>query len=262
MKVTEYIFVHNELNLLEAHLEEHSKFGWPMVICESTKNFIGNDKPLYFRENEARFARFNYQYLEVPVQEYTQYPTDRPYDGFRRSDWARRRFAFSQPVDTPWVYLNDVDEILNFEYFDLWKDILDSDVQYLQIWLSMFIGKVNVGCGRHSGYRMMRTGLTEEQLANPRLVPRASILNARRAGWHFTNCMSPQQLMEKAHTMPWYNDGNPSLELFEERLKDYRLDPLTGTVVASEDSVRDLGILPQWMQDNISLFPIAATSNE
>jgi hypothetical protein len=74
--------------------------------------------------------------------------------------------------------------------------------------------------------------------------------------------MSPQQLMEKAHTMPWYNDGNPSLELFEERLKDYRLDPLTGTVVASEDSVRDLGILPQWMQDNISLFPIAATSNE
>lgn len=57
-KIIDCFIFYNELDMLEFRLEELNEFVDRFVIVESTKTFIGKEKPLFFQENLNRFEKY------------------------------------------------------------------------------------------------------------------------------------------------------------------------------------------------------------
>lgn len=98
-----------ELDLLDLRLREMSPLVHRFVLAESTWDFAGNPKPLYFAENRDRFAEFADRITHIVVE-------NKPADPEAR--WALQRFQRDQlvrglgearPDDI--VMISDVDEI-------------------------------------------------------------------------------------------------------------------------------------------------------
>lgn len=98
-----------ELDLLDLRLREMSPLVHRFVLAESTWDFAGNPKPLYFADNQDRFAEFADRIIHIVVE-------DKPADPEAR--WALQRFQRDQlarglgearPDDI--VMVSDVDEI-------------------------------------------------------------------------------------------------------------------------------------------------------
>ena len=58
--VTEVINFCHELDLLEAHLDEHQHFMDRIVVVESGATYSGMPKPLYFEQNKERCSWWIY----------------------------------------------------------------------------------------------------------------------------------------------------------------------------------------------------------
>ena len=57
MVIDTFMF-YNELDMLEFRLKELNSVVDKFVLVESTKTFVGNDKPLYFEENKSLFKKY------------------------------------------------------------------------------------------------------------------------------------------------------------------------------------------------------------
>ena len=120
--ITEVIYFLNELDLLEAHLEQHRPWGWRTVIVESEVTISGVPKPLFFHDNRSRFERFDLEHAVLPT---SLFPTiqgnpDTQYYQFRKNDWAKRLWMHENfDAKNPWIFHSDVDEILlNITYME------------------------------------------------------------------------------------------------------------------------------------------------
>ena len=58
IKIIDCFIFYNELDMLEFRLEELNDVVDRFVIVESTKTFVGKDKPLFFSENLQRFEKY------------------------------------------------------------------------------------------------------------------------------------------------------------------------------------------------------------
>ena len=78
--ITEVIYFLNELEMLEAHLEQHRPFDFRTVIVECPVTISGVKKPLFFRENRKRFERFDLEHVLLPTELFPtiQGPVDTP----------------------------------------------------------------------------------------------------------------------------------------------------------------------------------------
>ena len=76
--ITEAISMCNELDLLEAHLEESQHWADRIVIIESPVTFTSIPKPMYFDENRERFKRFNVEHLVTPPEIFEKIPYSYP----------------------------------------------------------------------------------------------------------------------------------------------------------------------------------------
>lgn len=88
------------LNILDSHVDY-------FVLCESTETFSGKEKPLYYEENKARFAKWNHKIIHrvVSKREFS--------NAFERAayqkDNIREALIKCSPEDL--IYYGDVDEI-------------------------------------------------------------------------------------------------------------------------------------------------------
>lgn len=57
-KIIDCFIFYNELDMLEFRLEELNDFVDRFVIVESTKTFVGKEKPLFFQDNIQRFEKY------------------------------------------------------------------------------------------------------------------------------------------------------------------------------------------------------------
>lgn len=73
IKVYDAFLFFNELELLEARLNILGPYVDHFVIVESTQTFSGQPKPLYYKENEQRFAKFKKKIIHYIVDDT---PTD------------------------------------------------------------------------------------------------------------------------------------------------------------------------------------------
>jgi len=121
----------NELDLLDIRLHELSEVVDFFVLVEATKTHSGKDKPLYYKENQDRFAEFSSRILYVCVQdmpmtkaELASTLTQQDYrwiesDYQKEDNWVRERFQRNammrvlkdvSPDDI--IIIGDADEIV------------------------------------------------------------------------------------------------------------------------------------------------------
>ena len=255
--VTEVISILDELDLLEAHLDEHEKFNFSFVIAESKKTVSGLDKPLFFKENEKRFSRFKYEYIEVPGG---IFPIAADGHHFTRiNDWNKRVWLHENlKLSTPWVMYADVDEIFKFSLFSDWKEALDKNFEYLCLSLYNRYGYINIESSFVPDvYRLCRSDISVEKLKNPKLCKRTHL---GKVAWHFHSCFtSAESLRWKAKNRAWYfnvsdPDKVPPLNFFIENRKKL-CDPVTGAEIAGAKIV-ELADLPTFMLNNLDKFPV------
>jgi beta-1,4-mannosyl-glycoprotein beta-1,4-N-acetylglucosaminyltransferase len=64
-KVIDCFIFYNELDMLEFRLEELDSVVDNFVIVESSKTFVGKDKPLFFKENITRFEKYLHKITHI-----------------------------------------------------------------------------------------------------------------------------------------------------------------------------------------------------
>ena len=137
--VTEVINFLHELDLLEAHLEEHQHFMDRIIVVESEVTYSGMTKPLFFGENKERFARFNVEHEVVPLDKFTPIPGNYPesekkkwFDARRNNREAQQNYIFNKyKVDADYLCNTDADEIWSRDKWHYLYDMLKEEYCYI-----------------------------------------------------------------------------------------------------------------------------------
>lgn len=102
----------NELDLLEIRLNVLNDVVDKFVLVEATKTHAGQDKPLYFEENKARFEKFNDKIIHIIIDDYPEYETSWTYENHQRNCITR---GLVECKDEDIILISDLDEIPNPE---------------------------------------------------------------------------------------------------------------------------------------------------
>jgi hypothetical protein len=267
--ITEVISVHNELDLLEAHLEEHQTLVQRTIITESRTDTAGREKPLYVRDSLSRFDRFDIELVEFPAHLNAKMtpPITSHFQTFRSNDAVRRAWNHTQHnINTTWVLNIDIDEILDQKHFDEWVPaLLDSDDQKACISMKQYMHQVDCATGNRKAWRFFRSDLSTEQIratAHKQMKKRRLwCIDGGAIGWHFTNCAaSAKEIWEKAKTRPWlFNvdlcEDVPGIEHFESLMGKQVHFLKYPTTPLPKWSKEDPEKLPVWMAANLDKFP-------
>lgn len=99
----------NELDLLEIRLNVLKDAVDRFVLVEAGETHTGRPKPLYFKENEARFARFRDRISYVCIEKFPAVCTT----DWARENWQRNAIAegLKDAKDDDIVLISDLDEI-------------------------------------------------------------------------------------------------------------------------------------------------------
>jgi|SRR5664280_574543 len=98
----------NELELLELRLNELAGVVDKFVVVEATRTFSNQPKPLYFRENRERFAKFAGQIIHVVVNDSPDTANAWEMQRMQRNCIGR---GLTQCRPDEWVMVSDLDEI-------------------------------------------------------------------------------------------------------------------------------------------------------
>ena len=79
----------NELDLLEIRLNVLKDVVDKFVLVEAGETHTGKPKPLYFKENEARFAAFRDRIIYVAIERFPEVCTT----SWARENWQRNAIA-------------------------------------------------------------------------------------------------------------------------------------------------------------------------
>jgi len=120
-RVVEVINFLHELDLLEAHLDEHQHFIDKIVVVESKTTYSGMSKPLILHENLERFKKYNFEYHEIPIDIFTLIPGH--YDESERKKWydARRNNREAQQAYMFAKFKHLGDYICNSDVDEIWS---------------------------------------------------------------------------------------------------------------------------------------------
>jgi beta-1,4-mannosyl-glycoprotein beta-1,4-N-acetylglucosaminyltransferase len=253
--ITEVIYFLNELDILEAHLEQHRPWGMRTVIVESEVTISGVPKPLFFHENRSRFEKFDVETVVIPSDLYPviEGPLDTQYRQFRDNDWRKRKWMQANfDAKNPWIFHSDVDEILAAkpEGFE--------EYRYVCFKLKQFTPQVNRRVAKTDAcWRMVPSDMTVDMIAQPKRHKSLKIAG----GWHFTNCSSsPEEIRLKAQCRPWYSgslhpDDVPGVEFYAD-MWGKAMNPIAADNLG-ENFIVPLSRLPVWMAEHADQFPIA-----
>lgn len=259
--ITELIHILNEMDLLEAHLEEHKGLFERTIIFESQTTLFGKKKPLNFLDNKKRFERFDVEFVEIPYSIFepkTNHPDTDPYRQFRDLDWRRKFWVEDNvKITSKWSYHSDCDEIIDASKFDGWRDMFNEDLEMVSFKMSNRLLWINHQTGPWSGHRFTRTGLNPGNAKGLRRRETAPELG--RVGWHFCNCyLDLDELRLKQSTRFWYWPNGQERSIPEmEQLREERKDPITAQQYHQDDGkVGPVEDCTKWMFQNIHLFPV------
>jgi beta-1,4-mannosyl-glycoprotein beta-1,4-N-acetylglucosaminyltransferase len=111
-RIIDGIIFFNELDLLEIRLNFLNNYIDYFVIVESKKTFQGDNKPLYYSENKARFKSFNSKIIHVVLDDFPEKSNAWKNEGLQRDYMLKGLQHFS---DEDYILISDLDEIPNLE---------------------------------------------------------------------------------------------------------------------------------------------------
>lgn len=265
--VTEVINFTHELDLLEAHLDEHQHFIDRIVVVESGKTYSGMEKPLYFEENKERFSRFNIEHEVVPSELHVPIPAKygedekkRWFDERRNNRERQQKYIFNKyKKDCNYLCNTDVDEIWSRTTWNRVTDLMALDFCYIIPSVKRFFYFVDWGCSGSKNWRITRSDM--ETHVRQKGTKRGGTM---RVGWHFTSCfkdpvdlwMKGVGLAQSCGYLGWANVPDPdecAAMLADGTIPfvNQRITERLKTVMSKDD----LDWLPPYMRNNPELWP-------
>ena len=197
----------NELDLLEIRLNmlaDHVDF---FVIGESKQTFSGHEKPLYYLENEARFAKWKHKIIHLEVlPTHTENAFLRAF--YQKEALHENLYHVAKPDDV--IYFGDIDEI--------WtpQKVEDDRVYNLQQLNYCYF------LNNRSSERWVGTivGRWKTIQTNTFTYWRAKHENERpNGGWHFTNMGGADQIRKKLEAYDHQEFNDPLIkDAIEEKI--------------------------------------------
>lgn len=198
-KTVETINFYFELDLLEAHLDEHQHFIDKIVVAESIATYSGMPKPLYFADNMERYRKYNVVHEVIPIELFIPIPESYPEE--ERKKWfdARRvnrerqvGFLFDKyKKNSDYVCTTDVDEIWSR---NMWPNILESmekEFRFIIPKVQNFFYFADILGRIQKHYRISRSDMPGH--VRIKGVPRG--YTEEVVGWHFTSCCKDPEYM-------------------------------------------------------------------
>lgn len=214
----------NETDLLKVRFEELYDYVDYFVVVEATETFSGEAKPLYFRENEARFDKYRDKIIHIIVND-----LPKPTSDVHPDHWLRQEFQFNallrglgQCDKDDIILISDLDEIPNrsaieqikqfFKYRTFWK-VNDENQWICELHMRLFL--FHLDCESSFGWEGA-VKAAPYWLLSKRSPWKIKILHMYdrnlpkiyNAGWHFHSiCGNKEKLIAKLRSMYRYNPG-------------------------------------------------------
>jgi beta-1,4-mannosyl-glycoprotein beta-1,4-N-acetylglucosaminyltransferase len=119
MKIIDSFIFYNEIDLLYYRLSILHEYVDKFILVESTHTFTGDEKPLFYLENQEKFKRFNDKIIHILV---TDFPYKKPninYDS--QQQWENEYYQRN-------CIKRGLDKLINENYLNDEDIILTSDV--------------------------------------------------------------------------------------------------------------------------------------
>jgi len=266
VKVIEVINFLHEVDLLEAHLDEHQHFMTEIVVVESAVTYSGMPKPLFFQNYKHRFSRFNIKYEEIPIDLFEPIPGTYPeserkrwFDARRNNRERQQQYIFAKYKGLGDYFCNsDVDEIWSRNCWEYALDCMKQNYCYICPRVRRFQNYIDAVAKKQDFWRITRSDMSTH--FRQRGTKRG---RTEEMGWHFSACYKdPLSLWYKGVGLAQstgylgYN-AVPTPEQIEKIVADgfipflnVKMEP--GYGVMSKD---DLSWLPPFMASNPHLYP-------
>ncbi len=236
------VLLNDELDILELRMQILDSVMDRFVVVESTVEFSGRPKPLYFEENKSKFSAWNDKIVHVKV-------TDTPDSGDNR--WAREHFqrntilrGLEECKHHDSVFMSDVDEIPDPNAVRK-----NRHGGYRQVY-SMYY--VNAVCTDENWVGTTCAYCSEYRHVSPQKVrnDRHALPVVQPGGWHFAYLMSTEQMHHKLGAFAHAEWDIPQIHAsIEQRVSD--LKDLFG---AHEKPMRVVdvssGYFPEYLKNN------------
>jgi beta-1,4-mannosyl-glycoprotein beta-1,4-N-acetylglucosaminyltransferase len=182
-KIIDCFIFYNELDMLEFRLEELNDVVDRFVIVESTKTFVGKEKPLFFNENLQRFEKYLPKITHIIEQNLTD-----------KNPWVNettQRNAIDKGIkslnlnDNDIIMITDVDEIPDTETLEKLKE-KGSLQKLMTLRQEMYYYNLNCKFNGVWHFPKILNYNTYKFLESPqqiRMSPGEIIFNG---GWHFS----------------------------------------------------------------------------
>lgn len=275
----------NELDILEIHLNILAPHIDYFVIVEATRNFMGQEKPLFFQENKERFAEFSDQIIHIIVDDLPEElnpsveEAERRAMGFNREACQRRAMnrGLEDARSDDLIIISDVDEIIKpdaliearkasagrityfegvyYHYFLNWRL-----VGYKDLKTTRMIEMKNFKDGHHlrktKGWRSKSLpGWVEYLMWMPYAAGRHGKILGRqvmREGcWHLSFIMGSDEIRRKLQA---YSHTERTTEDFigEGKIEQRIANKIS--MFGNQIEVEPIETLPQYIQDNLDKY--------
>jgi len=187
VKVYDCFLFFNELDILEIRLNELYDVVDYFVIVENSLTHSGKQKPLYYVENQKRFAKFQDKIIHIIGPK-----IEKAKDAWVRENAQRNDIllGLNEAKDNDVVLITDVDEIIKREKVQEIKDFVAKGKEPMRLGLKMYRYFIN---RRDMEVNIWRLAVAGSYKTVKELKPQflrtdlKSEFTVDDAGWHFTS---------------------------------------------------------------------------
>jgi len=241
MRIDAFLF-NTELDLLEMRLNILDPVMDKFIIVESTVEFSGRPKPLYFGDNKERFAAWKDKIKHVIISDTPDSGQSRRPREYFQHDAILRGLRGCRTNDL--VFMSDLDEIPDPEAVKLNKH-----GGYHQIYTMYYLNAVCTTenwVGTTAMYYSQYQHIGCQKARNDRFY----LQRVEQGGWHFAYVMSVEQIHKKLNAFAHAEHDTPQVHgAIEQKMADLRdlfgahQKPLQIVDITS-------GYFPQYIKDN------------
>jgi len=183
----------NEFELLEVRFEELSPVVDWFVLVEAARTFSNKSKPLAFRENKSRFAKFLHKVIPISLAFMPERGSTWSLEAFQRD---AIELGLSGATKDDLVLISDVDEIPRAAAV---RAFVESSLDQVTFSMPTFYYKFN--CKNVAGEveQPLTIGTKRRLLTSPQLARarRFTLPTIKDAGWHFSYLGDEERIKEK-----------------------------------------------------------------
>ena len=234
-----------EADMLEIRLAVLDKVMDRFHIVEANTTFSGEQKPLFFEEQRARFSPWEDRITYTVVR-------DTPDTGPYR--WGREYFqrnALARPLSDcksdDIVFLSDIDEIPDPAIVS--RNFRGSWRQQFSFYFLNVIQPTTYWIGTSSMYAFQLRQVTPQKVRDIRYD---GAQHTNPGGWHFSTIMTTAEIQRKLHWFAHAELDTPAYVSDSERRRENLLDATGGKTLERVDL--QTGYFPQYVKDNAAKY--------